>query len=131
MIEAFPDNAGTCYLLRDRDQIYRREFRVRIRSLNIEEILCAPTRPSQRSYVERLMGSVRRDCLDHVIVLGEGHLRVILKSYSTIITAAELTSGSPRTRWTPGRFNPQHWGPSSNFLSSEVSITATNGALRR
>ena len=81
MIEAFPDNAAPRYLLRDRDQIYGREFRERIRSLNIEEILCAPARPSQRAYVERLIGSVRRDCLDHVIVLGERHLRVILKSY--------------------------------------------------
>ncbi len=49
--------------------------------MRIEEVLAAPASPWQRAYVERLIGSVRRDCLDHVIILGERHLRVILKSY--------------------------------------------------
>ena len=81
MVEAFPEETAPRYLLRDRDKIYGSEFRQRIRSLNIEEVLSATASPWQRAYVERLIGSVRRDCLDHVIILGERHLRFILKSY--------------------------------------------------
>jgi putative transposase len=69
------------YLLRDRDKIYGRDFRQRIPSLRMEEVLSAPARPRQRAYVQRLIGSIRRDCLDHVIVLGEWHLRTIITSY--------------------------------------------------
>ena len=81
MIEAFPENTAPRYLLRDRDKIYGREFQQRIRSMSIEEVLSAPASPWQRAHVERLIGSIRRDCLDHVIVLGEAHLRKILKTY--------------------------------------------------
>jgi putative transposase len=49
--------------------------------MSIEEVLSAPASPWQRAYVERLIGSIRRDCLDHVIVQAEGHLRKILRSY--------------------------------------------------
>jgi transposase InsO family protein len=81
IIESFPEDAAPRYLMRDRDRIYGSEFRQRIRSLGMEEVLSALASPWQRAYVERLIGSVRRDCLDHVIILGERHLRVILKSY--------------------------------------------------
>ena len=81
MIEAFPQDTAPRYLLRDRDKIYGCEFLQRIRSMSIEEVLCAPESPWQRAHVERLIGSIRRDCLDHVIVLGEAHLRRILKTY--------------------------------------------------
>ena len=81
MVEAFPEDTAPRYLLRDRDKIYGRDFCERIRSLSIAEVLSAPASPWQRAYVERLIGSIRRDCLDHVIILGERHLRTILKSY--------------------------------------------------
>jgi putative transposase len=81
MIEAFPEETAPRYLLRDRDRIYGYEFHRRIQSMRMEEVLSAPASPWQRAYVERLIGSLRRDCLDHVIVLGEGHLRKTLKSY--------------------------------------------------
>jgi putative transposase len=81
MVEAFPEDQAPRYLLRDRDKIYGYDFRERVQSLSIEEVLSAPASPWQRAYVERLIGSIRRDCLDHVVVLGEGHLRKILKSY--------------------------------------------------
>ena len=81
MVEAFPEDTAPRYLLRDRDKIYGYDFRERIQGLSIEEVLSAPASPRQRAYVESLIGSARRDCLDHVIVLGEGHLRRILKSY--------------------------------------------------
>lgn len=77
----FPRIPHPRYLLRDRDKIYGYEFHHRIQSIRMEEILSAPASSWQRAYVERLIGLVRRDCLDHVIVLGEGHLRKILKSY--------------------------------------------------
>ena len=81
MVEAFPEDQAPRYLLRDRDRIYGYDFRERVQSLSIEEVLSAPASPWQRAYVERLIGSIRRDCLDHVVVLGEGHLQKILKSY--------------------------------------------------
>jgi transposase InsO family protein len=81
MVEAFPEDTAPRFLLRDRDKIYGEDFRQRIQGLSLEEVLSAPASPWQRAYVERLIGSIRHDCLDHVIVLGEGHLRRILKSY--------------------------------------------------
>jgi len=81
MVEGFPENTAPRYLLRDRDRIYGCEFHQRIQGMSIKEVLSAPASPWQPAYVERLIGSIRRDCLDHVIVFGEGHLRRILKSY--------------------------------------------------
>jgi len=81
MIEAFPDETAPRFLLRDRDQIYGEEFRRRVAGMRIEEVMTAPHSPWQSPYVERLIGSIRRECLDHVIVLGENHLRRIMRSY--------------------------------------------------
>ena len=81
MVEAFPEDTAPRYLLRDRDKVFGYDFRERIEGMSIEEVLCAPASPWQRAFVERLIGTVRRDCLDHMIVFGEGHLRRILKSY--------------------------------------------------
>jgi putative transposase len=80
-VEAFPEDTAPRYLLRDRDKIYGYDFRERIQSLSIEEVLSAPASPWQRAYVERLIGSIHRDCLDHVIILGDRHFRTILKRY--------------------------------------------------
>jgi transposase InsO family protein len=68
-------------MMRDRDGIYGDYFRRRVESFAIEEVLSAPRSPWQNPYVERLVGSLRRDCLDHVIVLNERHLRRILTAY--------------------------------------------------
>jgi hypothetical protein len=68
-------------LLRDRDKIYGEFFQQRVESMDIEEILTAPHSSWQSPYVERLIGSIRRECLDHVVVLGEQHWRRLLKSY--------------------------------------------------
>jgi transposase InsO family protein len=81
IVEAFPEDTGPRFLLRDRDQIYGEEFRRRVKGMQIEEVLTAPRSPWQNAYAERLIGSVRRECLDHVIVLSEEHLRRILKGY--------------------------------------------------
>jgi len=81
IIEAFPEETAPRFLLRDRDQIYGEEFRQRIAGMKIEEVVTAARSPWQNPFVERIIGSIRRECLDHVIVLSENHLRRILKSY--------------------------------------------------
>src|SRR5262245_31371194 len=81
IIEAFPEETAPRFLLRDRDQIYGEEFRRRVAGMRIEAVMTAPHSPWQSPYVERLIGSILRECLDHVIVLGENHLRRILRSY--------------------------------------------------
>jgi len=79
--EAFPFTCPPKYLLRDRDSIYGLEFERRTQGLGMEQVLIAPRAPWQSPYVERLVGSVRRECLDHVIVLNPAHLRCVLQSY--------------------------------------------------
>jgi hypothetical protein len=81
IIEAFPWDTAPKYLLRDRDGIYGNDFVRRVSSMGIEEVLISARSPWQSPYVERVIGSIRRDCLDHVIVLNEIHLRRILSSY--------------------------------------------------
>jgi putative transposase len=66
---------------RDRDRSYGESFREAAQWIGIREVLTAPHSPWQNAYVERLIGSIRRECLDHVIVLNETGLRRILKSY--------------------------------------------------
>ena len=81
IIEAFPWDSAPRFLLRDRDSIYGDWFRRRVKSMGIEEVLTAYRSPWQNAYVERLNGSIRRECTDHVIVFGENHLRRILREY--------------------------------------------------
>ncbi|HEY7424636.1 MAG TPA: integrase core domain-containing protein [Gemmataceae bacterium] len=79
--EAFPFETAPRYLIRDRDGIYGAEVRRCLAGLPIEEVLTAPRSPWQSPYVERLIGSIRRELLDHVLVLNERHLRRLLSSY--------------------------------------------------
>jgi transposase InsO family protein len=81
MIEAFPEDTAPRFLLRDRDRVYGEEFRRRVKGMSIEEVIIAPGSPWQSPFVERLIGSIRRECLDHVIVMIDRHLCHILKSY--------------------------------------------------
>ena len=81
LVEAFPNDTAPSYLLRDRDAVYGDAFRQRVKGMGIGEVLTAPSSPWQNPFVERLIGSVRRECLDHVLVLSEPHLRRILTAY--------------------------------------------------
>jgi transposase InsO family protein len=81
IVEAFPWGNAPPYLLHDRDSIYEGSFRQRARGMAMEEVLTAPRSPWQSPYVERLVGSIRRECLDHIVVLNESSLRRILNSY--------------------------------------------------
>jgi transposase InsO family protein len=80
--EAFPWNEAPRYMIRDWDRIYGPVVTRRLRAMGIRDKPIAPASPWQNGFAERLIGSIRRECLDHVIVLGELHLRRILKSYA-------------------------------------------------
>ena len=80
--EAFPWNEAPRYMIRDRDRIYGAVVTRRLRAMGIRDKPIAPASPWQNGFAERLIGSIRRECLDHIIVLGEAHLRRILKSYA-------------------------------------------------
>ena len=81
MREAFPWDEAPQYVLRDRDAIYGRDFVALTRDLRMEEVLTAPRSPWQNPFAERLVGSIRRECLDHVIVWNERSLRRTLHNY--------------------------------------------------
>jgi len=81
IVEAFPWMDPPKYLLRDRDGAYGAWFRKRVSGLGMEEVLIAPQSPWQNPFVERLIGSIRRECLDHTIVPGERHLKRVLTDY--------------------------------------------------
>jgi len=106
ILEAFPEDTAPRYLIRDRDQIYGECFRHRLRDLGTSEVLTAPQSPWQNPFTERLVGSIRRECLDHVIVLGEKHLRRSLKSYFAYYldsrTHLSLAKDAPTTRAVQG-----------------------------
>ena len=102
IVEAFPGDSAPRYLLRDRDSIYGTEFRQRVRGIGIAEILTAPRSPWQNPFAERVIGTIRRELLDHVIVLNEGHLRRRLRSYFRYYhrsrTHLALEKDAPETR---------------------------------
>src|SRR5262245_10215345 len=81
IIEAFPEDGAPRFIVRDRDGIYGELFRARVEGMNIEEILIAPRSPWQNCYVERVIGSIRRECLNHLIVINDNLLRRVLKDY--------------------------------------------------
>src|SRR5215213_1115371 len=82
LTEAFPWDEAPRYLIRDRDRIYGTVVTRRLRAMGIRDKPTAPASPWQNGFAERLIGSIRRECLDHIIVVGEAHLRRILKSYA-------------------------------------------------
>jgi transposase InsO family protein len=81
ILETLAEHDAPCYLLRDRDGVYGSDVRLRIASFHINEILTAPRSPWQNPYAERLIGSIRRDCLNHFVILNARHLKRTLVSY--------------------------------------------------
>ena len=81
LVEAFPWDTAPRYVLRDRDAVYGAAFSSQVRSLGIQEVKTASRSPWQNPYVERLIGTLRRECLDHVVVLNDAHLRRVLRAY--------------------------------------------------
>src|SRR6202165_456157 len=80
--EAFPWDEAPHYLIRDRDRIYGSVVMRRLRAMGIRDKPITPASPWQNGFAERLIGSIRRECVDHIIVLGELHLRRVLKFYA-------------------------------------------------
>ena len=95
--EAFPWDTAPRYLLRDRDTSYGLRFQKRVRAMGIEEVLRAPRSPWQSPYVERIIGSIRRECLDHVIFFNETHLRLfsLISQEENASVVEQRLSGPP------------------------------------
>ena len=115
IVEAFPWDTAPRYLLRDQDSVYSVTFQHRIKNIGMEEVKSAPRSPWQNPYCERLIGSIRRDVLDHVIILNDQHLRRVLTGISPITTDIvpifpsiwivlnrERSSRRKQARWWPG-----------------------------
>ena len=100
--EAFPWNEAPRYMIRDRDRIYGTIVTRRLRAMGIRDKPTAAASPWQNGFAERLIGSIRRECLDHMVVLGETHLRRILRSYARyyndIRTRRSLDKDAPVSR---------------------------------
>jgi transposase InsO family protein len=124
LVNAFPYDSAPKYLMRDRDKIYGADFVRRVRAMGIEQVLTAPRSPWQNPYCERVIGTIRRDCLDHVIVLGEQHLRRILRTY------LEYYHGS-RTHLALGKDTPERRKHESPNGGKVIALPMVGGLHHR
>ena len=122
--EAFPFDQLPRYLLRDRHAIFADAFRGRLRDMGIQEVLCTPRSPWQRAYVERVIGSIRRECLDHVLVFRETSLRRILRSYLDYYHRS-------RTRLSLGKDSPVPQSIQPPEKGSVVAVAQVSGLHHR
>jgi putative transposase len=127
LVEAFPWETAPRYVLRDRDAVYGVAFSRRVQTMGIHEVKIAPRSPWQNPYVERLIGTLRRECLDHVVVLNEAHLHRLLHAYlayyhgarTHLSLAKDAPDPRPVERLDPGRIveTPMVGGPPSSLHS--------------
>jgi putative transposase len=111
IVEAFPaDGTEPKYLLRDRDSIYGDYFQHRVKNMGIEEVVIAWRSPWQNPYCERVIGTLRRECLDHVIILNEAHLRRMLSSFLDYYHASRPHQSFGRNAPTPRDIEPRSRG---------------------
>jgi transposase InsO family protein len=103
--EAFPWDSAPRYLLHDRDSIYGGTFRQQVEEMGIREVLTAPKSPWQNPYAERFIGSLRRECLDHIVVMNEASLRRIVRSISNTTSTHGHIWRWRKTRQNPEPFN--------------------------
>jgi putative transposase len=122
--EAFPFAQLPRFLLRDRDAIFGNDFREQVRDMGISEVLSAPRAPWQRAYVERVIGSIRRECLDHVIVFHERSLRRILCSYFDYYHRS-------RTHLSLGKDSPEPRAIQPPEMGSVVAVPQVGGLHHR
>jgi hypothetical protein len=125
MTEAFPWNEAPRYMIRDRDCIYGAVVTRRLRAMGIRDKPIAPVSPWQNGFVERLIGSIRRECVDHIIVLGEAHLRRILKSYARYYNIMRRARTWPWLRMRPflARFNEPVWSDHAPSWAAFITTT--------
>jgi len=124
IIDTFPYEEAPRFLIRDRDGIYGNYFNNRIESMGIEEVPTAPRSPGQNPYCKRAIGSIGRECLDHVIVLGERHLHRVLTEYLDYYHNSRCHLSLDRNSPTPRDVEP----PS---LGEVVSIPQVGGLHHR
>jgi putative transposase len=111
LLQAFPFDSAPKYLIRDRDGVFGERVTETLGLLGIEQITTAPRSPWQNGYCERVIGSIRREYLDHVIVLGEGHLRRLLKEYLAYYHESRTHLGLEKDSPEPRAIQPQEVGP--------------------
>ena len=108
LTDAFPWDEAPDYMIRDRDGCYGRAVTKRLAAMGIRDHPIAPRSPWQNGHAERLIGSIRRECLDHVVVFGEAHLRRILATYAGYYN--ELRTHLSLDKDSPGRRPIQRLG---------------------
>ena len=137
IVEAFAWETPPRFLQRDRDKIYGEVFRARVRGLGLEELMSAPRSPRQNGYVERMIGTIRRKCLDHVLVISDKHLRRVLSRYLEYYHRwrphggldMDASDGRSATLKTPGwrQLELPFWkdllGPYKFFLGRDLMVT--------
>ena len=124
IVNAFPYEAAPRFLIRDRDGIYGEYFQNRVKSPGMEEVPIAPRSPWQNPYCERVIGSIRRECLDHVIVLDEAHVRRILTDYFAYYHGSRPHLSLDRNSPTPRDVEPPSMG-------SVIAIAQVGGLHHR
>jgi putative transposase len=124
LVQVFYDQKPPRYLIRDRDGIYGSIFRDQVKALDIEEVVTAPRSPWQSPYLERVIGTLRRECLDHVIVLGEMHLRRIVRRYVNYYHGA-------RTHLALGKDTPKPRSVQSPEKGMVIEIPEVGGLHHR
>ena len=128
LCEAFPWETAPRYLIRDRDCVYGMEFKKRLECMGLEEVLTAPRSPWQNPFVERVIGSIRRECLDNVIVLAERHLRRILGDYLEHYHHWRCTARSTWTVQNPGLCKGPNTETSGRSPKPAASTVTTSDA---
>jgi transposase InsO family protein len=122
LTDAFPWGTAPRFLLRDRDTSYGSVFRKRVEVMGITEVVTAPRSPWQNAYVERVIGSIRRECLDHVVIFNQRHLRC--SSHLMWITT---TAPGPIFHWTKivRTLDPSSRPHAARSLPSRTSVRHT------
>jgi transposase InsO family protein len=110
LVQAFPFDTAPRYVIRDRDGIYGEKVAATIRALGIEDKVISYQSPWQNGYVERVVGSFRRECLDHVIVFGERHLRRVLREYIAYYHESRTHLGLGKDAPEPRAIQPRDAG---------------------
>jgi transposase InsO family protein len=124
VVDAFANDTAPPWLHRDRDRIYADVFKRRLAGMGITEIVSAPASPWQNPYVERLIGSIRRECLDHVVVVNEAHLRRVLRSYRRYYHRSRTHLGLEKD-------TPDHRPVSETSIGPIVAIPEVGGLHHR
>jgi hypothetical protein len=124
VVDAFPDDTAPRWVHKDRDRIYGDVFQRRLVGMGIGEVVSVPASPWQTPYVERLIGSLRRECLDHVIIINEAHLRRVLMAYVRYYHRTRTHLGLEKD-------TPVHRPVSRTFAGPIVAIPEVGGLHHR